>query len=82
LLLPEVTITNQAEVFIGVLSHRQMAASAPLFEGVASRFLPSHQPAALAANFEGLPGSQAELLAQFARQGQLAIFGLTRRVED
>ena len=34
--------------------------------------------AALAAHFEGLPRSQAEFLAQLARQGQLAIFCYNR----
>ena len=73
-----VTIANQVKIFITVFSRRQVAASAPFFKGIIGRFLPSHQPAALGADFEGLPGGQAKLLTQFARQGQLAIFRYNR----
>jgi len=74
----DVTIANQAQVFIGALSRRQAATPAPFFKGITGRFLPGHQQAALATNLEGLPGSQAELLVQLERQRQLAVLGYNR----
>jgi len=40
---------------------------------------PRYEQTILAADFEGLSGGQAELLAQLARQGQLAVFRYNRR---
>jgi len=73
-----VTIANQAEVFVGILPRRQLAAPAPLFKGIIGRFLPCHEQAAFAVDFESLSGGQAKLLAQLARQRQLAVFRYNR----
>ena len=68
-----VTIANQAEVIGGAFPRRQLAAPAPLLKGIIGRLLPRDEQAIFAAELEGLSRSQVELLAQLARQRQLAV---------